>query len=474
MFYERYTGTAGDRESVPASAEKEATEEEANGNLQYCGRFGKSSGSGGTKHDRPLFEEIRAYPALKGWRWPERFGQVARKSLGVHAGKWRQGEIPTKEERQQVIEGLIKSGEYPDTFEPYWCAGSHSGDWRQGVRFSRQSFEGATRTNIERNIVKDSSPGYPYAKLGTTNGKVMENFGDFIWDLVSERLNLMQKYADIYKTLGPVDLIRYGLSDPVKVFVKDEPHKMEKIRSGKVRIISSVSLVDQIIERLLHGVQNVNEIDMWPDCPSKPGLGLHDDGMKAITQNLKDLLALRGEVMCTDVSGWDWSCQEWELEDDMECRIRLSGAPSDGLFAMLCRFNAHVVARSVYVDPDGFMWAQVNPGVQNSGRYCTSSSNSRMRVLLTLMARLKSGMDPLVDGKCGIIAMGDDSVEVALPGILECMVELGHTIKMTEFSKTIEGVEFCSQVFNEQGLGYPSSPAKTVYRFLSRDRKSVV
>lgn len=306
--------------------------------------------------------------------------------------------------------------------------------------------------------------------LASTNKKLFEDYGNDIWSLVMDRLNIWLDYSGNYEDLEAEDLVRLGFCDPVKLFVKDEPHSKEKVKDGRYRLISSVSIVDQIIERLLHSRLNGNCIEMWDECPSKCGLGLHDDGMILITESIKRLIALRGEVMATDVSGWDWSVQGWEIRDAMEVRIKLAQATEDSVFAHLCRINAMVVSSSVFVDPDGNCYAQTSPGIQLSGRYCTSSDNCFMRIVACLHARIMAGLEPLVDGKCGIDAMGDDSVEVAFEQILEQYEKIGHRIKGVTYNSSVEGVEFCSQVFAESGLAKPVQASKTVFRFLSRSK----
>lgn len=303
---------------------------------------------------------------------------------------------------------------------------------------------------------------------------MLSKYGDFVWDCVAERLNAWNHYGDLIFEMGPEEMVKRGLCDVVKAFVKDEPHKRSKVAEGRVRIIASVSLVDQIIERLLHRIQNLNEIEVWPTCPSKPGLGLHDDGLLVLSNNIQDLLNINGKIDCSDVSAWDWTVQEWELKLDMEVRILLARSRTDSLFAHFCRVNAHCVSRSVFVDSDGFMWAQRGVfGGQLSGRYCTSSSNSRMRVIASMVVRKKLLGDAFVTDKVGdkhigIISMGDDSVEVHFPGLQEGLNALGHECKLVDTFNELKGVEFCSQVFDGQGYAYPASPAKTTYRFLSR------
>nr|UHS71527.1 MAG: putative RNA-dependent RNA polymerase [Barnaviridae sp.] len=312
----------------------------------------------------------------------------------------------------------------------------------------------------------DSTPGYPHVALGSSNEKVLEKYGNVIWDTVLEQFNNALRLGEEVFSLSPTELIQFGICDPVKVFVKGEPHSRAKLDAGKLRIISSVSLVDQIKTRLLCSQQNKAEINSWQTCPSKPGLGLHDDGLASIADTIKDFLS-HGKVIETDVSGWDWSVADWELRVDAECRRLLARARKGGVFDFLLRVHAHCVANSVFVTPDGEMYAQTIPGGQLSGDYNTSSTNSRMRVVASMMARLWATGSPLVNGCIGIAAMGDDSFEMEAPGIGEGLQLMGHSVKFLKENATLDGVNFCSQVFTSEGTAYPEDPSKTVFRFLS-------
>jgi hypothetical protein len=187
---------------------------------------------------------------------------------------------------------------------------------------------------------------------------------------------------------------------------------------------------------------------------------------------MEELLKANGKIDCSDVSAWDWTVQEWELNLDEEIRVKLAGAQPDSLYSLLCKVNGICVARTVFVTPDGQMKAQTGIyGGQLSGRYCTSSSNSRMRILATCLARLRlTGKTTVsINGKekLGIISMGDDSVEVHCPLMKEELNKIGHICKMVETHDEVLGVDFCSQVFNGQGQAYPSAPSKTAYRFFT-------
>lgn len=282
---------------------------------------------------------------------------------------------------------------------------------------------------------------------------------------MADQFNQALKFGERVFDMGPRDLVRNGICDVVKTFIKDEPHKLAKIESGKLRLIASVSLVDQIKTRLLCNKQNTAEIDTWETCPSCPGLGLHDDGMQVIAASARRMLR-HGKVAETDVSGWDWSVKDWELMLDAECRSGLAGANPKGVFDFLLRVHAHCVANSVYVTPDGSMWEQRIPGAQLSGDYNTSSTNSRMRVSASLMSRLWSNQPLSIDGWIPVKAMGDDTFELDFPGLQEGLNAIGHTCRFVKRNSQLAGLAFCSQVFREDGMAYPEDPSKTTFRFL--------
>jgi hypothetical protein len=254
----------------------------------------------------------------------------------------------------------------------------------------------------------------------------------------------------------PVALVQAGLCDPVRLFVKDEPHNIVKLSEGRVRLIMSVSLVDQLVERLLYTEQNKAEIKAWQEIPSKPGIGLHDDGIQAILDSVSPHYTEAAEA---DVSGFDWSVQEWELNADAEMRIMLAFTANKEarvVFDSLVRARTYCLARTLFSLSDGRLIAQRKPGIQLSGSFNTSSTNSRIRALLTRLV-----------GAHWCVAMGDDCVESYVEGAIERYNELGHTVK---FYKKCENdqFEFCSQVFDvKKRVAWPASLDKMLVRLLS-------
>lgn len=300
---------------------------------------------------------------------------------------------------------------------------------------------------LEHSVDRDSSPGYPYMRVYKTNGDFIDAMGKrAIAECVIQRVLALSQEAEPEKKEASYFVSR-GLADPVRLFVKGELHSLEKIQEGRMRLIASVSLVDQLVERLLCGRQNNAEIARWRDIPSKPGLGLDDDGLEVLRGNAAAFV----KPLATDMSGFDWSVPQWLLELDATARCRLSGASSGGAYEMALRARVAALGRSLLVLSDGTMFAQVDAGVQKSGSYNTSSSNSRMRVGLGHIAKRRASRG--VETQVGIMAAGDDCIEdadgVDTSMLLAAYRSLGFSVKVSPV------LDFCSYVFEKDGYSRP-------------------
>jgi len=238
--------------------------------------------------------------------------------------------------------------------------------------------------------------------------------------------------------------------DPVRIFVKNEPHSQEKVQAGRLRLISSVSAVDQIVERMLFGNQNRSEIDSWESNPSMPGMGLHDEGLEAV----RKLVKARSEPLAeADVQGFDWSVQGWEFELEAKVRTKLAGCAPTSEFGRLTAARIACLSLSVMILSDGTAYAQRIRGVMKSGSYLTSATNSRIRWWLALLV-----------GAAWAITMGDDCVESFVEDAPNLYLQLGHRLKA--YRACVGGYEFCSTWFPEQGMPQPRNWVKMLYRLL--------
>lgn len=298
-----------------------------------------------------------------------------------------------------------------------------------------------------------------------------------VLDAVLDRLELLSKSSVFGCTAE--ELVDGGFVDPVRLFVKQEPHGVKKVNEGRYRLISSVSLVDQLVERLLFTLQNKTEIDMWRQIPSKPGIGLTDEDLFDMQDQISGKSVRDGGSLAeADISGWDWSVQSWELDSEAYMRVRLAGLPgpfpredgqwthSDEPFANIVYARYYCLGLSVYGLSDGKLFAQRQRGIQLSGSYTTSSSNSRMRVLAAMLVGAKWA-----------VAMGDDCLEQYVPDAPVRYAELGHVVKDYQKAKADE-FSFCSHRFERRewnvSVFEPLNWGKTFYRLLCQKPISAV
>lgn len=326
-----------------------------------------------------------------------------------------------------------------------------------------------------KKLVKpDASPGVPLSRFQSRNDNLFAQMGDLFNDAVLNRLELLMKVSlDDLTKLSRRDIIEKGFADPVRVFVKNEPHKKSKIETGKVRLIMSVSIIDKMIEMLLARHMCKKEIANWKRIPSKPGIGFDSDDNLSMYWTVKHQ-SDECDMASSDIKGWDWSVDEWQILDDAEMNIKLtdddSARDSNGcsLWSHLMRAKAILESRSVFQFSDGTLVALKFNGVMLSGKYKTSFSNSKMR------ARLADLLGAHVSSTAG-----DDCLEQFVDNAIDKYLEYG--IRVKEYIPLISRredkswdigfeFEFCSHRYNIHG-SYPVNVEKMVMNLLHQDPK---
>lgn len=314
-------------------------------------------------------------------------------------------------------------------------------------------------SELLEDVVKgSSSPGVPLARFGNTNTRVVDNIREHVVATVAARLTLLSQRDVKSEGLDAVALVREGFCDPVRLFVKNEPHRKAKLESGRQRLISSVSLIDQLVERVVGRLQNASEISCWTRIPSKVGLGLDDPGIKVLWDEVKAQASHR-PVGYSDMKSWDWSVQDWEFDLEVMARLVLNGSQFDSLYGRVLRNRMYCLSLSVFATSDGELIAQQERGVMKSGSYWTSSTNSRIRWMVAWLI-----------GAAWAMAQGDDAGEHMVPNAQAKYRELGHNLKEilpVEDPLGSCGFEFCS-TWMVNGIGYPVSYWKILYRLLHK------
>lgn len=269
----------------------------------------------------------------------------------------------------------------------------------------RSHFERAVRT-----LDWTSSPGYPWMTRASNNGQLFravdgqpseERLEEF-WQIIQDRI------AD--KTC-----------DPIRLFVKAEPHKLKKLEAGKYRLISSVSVVDQIIDHMLFDSMNDLLKENWMEVPSKIGWAAVWGGWRAMPQ---------GETwMALDKSGWDWTVNTWLVELVMQLRQRLcKDGPHYSRWCELMEWRYEKLFLSPeFITSGGYLLRQKRPGVMKSGCVNTIADNSMMQHLLHLRVCFALGETP-----DSIICMGDDTLQKPLRRVDEYLELMGTFCKVKQ------------------------------------------
>jgi len=371
---------------------------------------------------------------MSNWLLPPQRAKDVYDSLTAQASRHIEAPPPNQQEQERVLDHIEKI--YPHTA---------SSPALSGDKVNWPLLKEELNHILDNDVNETASPGLPFKTSFGTIKQVRESERNTLISLVFRRIEALQGNLS---EMTPVELVKEGICDPVYLFIKGEPHPQRKIKSKTWRLISSVSLVDQLIDRLLHSTQNNVEIGLWKYLSSKPGIGFTEDACNALRKDL-ERRTLGAPFAQADVQGWDWSVQGWEQNMEAEARVRLTRTQGT-VAATLMRARATCLNRPVYATASGDLYTQSFEGVMKSGTYCTSSSNSRIRVMAALLV-----------GAGWCIAMGDDSIEQPVPGAKEKYLKLGH--KLREYSLVSGDFDFCSQTFHTNGTTKPVDPTKSLY-----------
>lgn len=237
------------------------------------------------------------------------------------------------------------------------------------------------------------------------------------------------------------------------VHVKNEPHSSEKVRQGRGRLILATSMSDQMLDVVGTSLQNHTERDNWKTVPTSCGMGFNQESVDAIIEEAERIYQKTGSIEATDVSGWDFGVSWFEYEREIEHRVLLAGAKGTQ-FEIYIYNLFRCRALSVFVLSDGTCFEQLEPGIMKSGMYCTTSSNSRIRV-----------DDHYLIGGKEFKSNGDDGFGDKVEGVAQKMLDLGHII--TPVPADRNRFEFCSHVFTN-GIAYTVNAPKMTFALLGK------
>lgn len=218
-------------------------------------------------------------------------------------------------------------------------------------------------------------------------------------------------------------------ADPIKLFVKQEPHKLEKLRDGRLRLISAVSVIDTMVDRMIFQ-------DLFKEVVRRPLSTPVAIGWTPLATGASFLRSyLRGETFDTDKKHWDWTFPFWLLAD---CYTTLvDGAGFTWWKRKIAYQRFYMLYRhAVFSFPDGTLVSQKGDGIQKSGCYLTLLLNSMGQWLLHEHAQLELGI------QVKFVAFGDDVTQESSAHNLDFVKfyeSLGFRVKAAVNSD----IEFC-------------------------------
>lgn len=385
-------------------------------------------------------------------------------------------------------------------------------------------------TYLGTDVKYKSSPGFPYCleDVGfASNEAFIKHWGlakiaDDVWQRIRKLSTLDMQHDWTAQSLTFQDYC-----DPIRVFIKNELHSDKKAEVGRWRLIMSISLIDQLVERVLHGPLNNWEIKNYTRLPFMPGMGHGTfENYEAVydrvwsccqpssvpgyhQQDFFPLIQVLGNSLVqSDVSHFDWCVSDKFLDLDILYRMSMVRKANESCcsafdqWAFVARARAKCLAMSELVLRDGTSIVQSRPGIQKSGSYNTSSTNSHIRVMLRMAAvyalngqyqDFDSPIQPL-----HMVAMGDDAVE-AFPlvqngdisgdesdvddeDVLESLLQhynsfgfrmkqlqivdyMTHICPHTNLTWRVPSFEFCGHIYTAVPIFVPGGDTKWEYKW---------
>lgn len=288
---------------------------------------------------------------------------------------------------------------------------------------------------------------------GSTIREALQGFTDTQFtSFDTRRINVLREVVRA-RLVRPFD------SDPIRVFVKSEPHKRSKLAEGRLRLISAVSLVDTICDRIMFGGLADRVLNSVGETPVMIGWSPIGGGSRLLEARFGDVV-----TRPVDMSAWDWSVDEKLiilLRDSVKEFFK--GAPDWVLEWIDSRWVA-LFRDAVFQFGDGTQVRQPGWGIMKSGCYLTIILNSLGQLLTHFIAKYRMGC---FDGEFNGVILGDDRTIIDFPefdSYREETCRMGYLMKPTEAGSA--GVHNFAGFTFVGGISFPEYRDKHVYTLL--------
>lgn len=295
-----------------------------------------------------------------------------------------------------------------------------------------------------------SVPGEELKMYGSTNGQVLGWNGvtydpdrvEIVWATVCHRIRQLNEQP---------------AAGAIQIFIKHEEHKTSKVQEGRYRLISAVSVVDAIVDRMLFpGLYDRCVANAYKESPIAVGWSFLYGGCDYITDRIKRPLA-------ADMSSWDWTVQSWMVKA-WYMIFRDFNVTRSERWTRIWRNRVKALFRATFRLPSGTTMKQKRDGIVKSGSFFTLIGNSILQLLVDCLfcVRFRKAH------KGFRLFMGDDVLkedhDIPDDEYLDFLSSLGLKAKMVERKH-----EFCGLDVKEK---QPLYRARHIWR-LSHTKQEV-
>lgn len=204
--------------------------------------------------------------------------------------------------------------------------------------------------------------------------------------------------VEILKTAVRIRLTDPEGADPIRVFVKQEPHKVKKLEEGRFRLISAVSLVDTMADRLMFGWLTRRVNDTIGKTPCMIGWSPVNGGTRLLEAIFRKKIT-RG----LDMTAWDWTVPDWMFAALKDILLYLAVNQPPGYEDWVNRRWKALFRDAVFVFGDNSCTRQPGWGIMKSGCYLTIVLNSVAQMYLHNLASIALRLPELA-----YVVLGDD------------------------------------------------------------------
>jgi hypothetical protein len=318
---------------------------------------------------------------------------------------------------------------------------------------------------------RNATPGYCFLDCSNV-GQVVDGHLEELVLYVTHFIDVLMRYSPAeFAALTFEQWVELGIFIPHRVMIKQEPHKLAKLLEKRPRNIFAESIVAQMAFRVLFSDLVDDAIENHESRPNKTGMGLHDQGLRALFEYAKKGLGASPPgvgVYSDDVGGWDTEvcapllhASAWEMYHELGL---VDGTQYSNFFWNLLRWESVVPVAS----SNGAVFCFTMIHGQRSGSFITAYRNGKARRILSIAANIHSGRRYTPGGDYGFsMSMGDDTVESAPLGVdlVQAYASLGF--RLTDVMQfTGKNFDFCSTLISENS-GIPQKWAATLMRLLS-------